>query len=133
MDPLFASLPATLAVTLGGLATNAVYCLCQNARNRTFGDYGKTHLWGNNLLFCALAGGLWYSQFFGLAVGQSFFEAGSVVAAFAWCILMALNVTFSNVWGILLKEWRGVGRRTIAVLVAGLALLIFSLVFPNLF
>lgn len=133
MNPLFASLPATLAVTLGGLATNAVYCLCQNARNRTFGDYGKTHLWGNNLLFCALAGGLWYSQFFGLAVGQSFFEAGSVVAAFAWCILMALNVTFSNVWGILLKEWRGVGRRTIAVLVAGLALLIFSLVFPNLF
>ncbi|MDE6827621.1 MAG: rhamnose/proton symporter RhaT, partial [Alistipes sp.] len=133
MDPLFASLPATLAVTLGGLATNAVYCLCQNARNRTFGDYGKTHLWGNNLLFCALAGGLWYSQFFGLAVGQSFFEAGSVVAAFAWCILMALNVTFSNVWGILLKEWRGVGRRTIAVLIAGLALLIFSLVFPNLF
>lgn len=133
MDPLFASLPATLAVTLGGLATNAVYCLYQNAKNRTFGDYGKTHLWGNNLLFCALAGGLWYSQFFGLAVGQSFFEAGSVVAAFAWCILMALNVTFSNVWGILLKEWRGVGRRTIAVLVAGLALLIFSLVFPNLF
>ena len=56
-----------------------------------------------------------------------------MVAAFAWCILMALNVTFSNVWGILLKEWRGVGRRTIAVLVAGLALLIFSLVFPNLF
>ncbi len=133
MNPLFASLPATLAVTLGGLATNAVYCLSQNAKNRTFGDYGKTHLWGNNLLFCALAGGLWYSQFFGLAVGQSFFEAGSVVAAFAWCILMALNVTFSNVWGILLKEWRGVGRRTIAVLVAGLALLIFSLVFPNLF
>lgn len=133
MNPLFASLPATLAVTLGGLATNAAYCLFQNAKNHTFGDYGKTRLWANNLLFCALAGALWYSQFFGLAVGQSFFEAGSVVAAFAWCILMALNVTFSNVWGILLDEWRGVGRRTVAVLIAGLALLIFSLVFPNLF
>ena len=132
-DPLFAALPATLAVTLGGFCTNAAYCLYQNARNRTFGDYARTDLWLNNLSFCALAGGLWYSQFFGLAVGQSFFEAGSVVAAFAWCILMALNVTFSNVWGILLKEWQGVGRRTAAVLVAGLALLIFSLVFPNLF
>lgn len=132
-DPLFAALPATLAVTLGGLATNAVYCLYQNARNKSFGDYGRMQLWGNNLLFCALAGALWYSQFFGLAVGQSFFEADSVVAAFAWCILMALNVTFSNVWGIILREWRGVGRKTIVVLLTGLALLIFSLVFPNLF
>ena len=53
--------------------------------------------------------------------------------AFAWCILMALNVVFSNLWGVLLAEWRGVSRKTIAVLVCGLAILIFSLVFPNLF
>ncbi len=133
MDPLFAALPATLAVTVGGFVTNAAYCLFQNARNKSFGDYARTSLRANNLLFCALAGGLWYSQFFGLAVGRSFFKPDSVVAAFAWCILMALNVTFSNVWGMLLKEWRGVGRRTIAVLASGLALLIFSLIFPNLF
>jgi len=132
-NPLFATLPATLMVTIGGFCTNAAYCLYQNAKNRTFGDYGKRALLANNLLFCALAGVLWYSQFFGFGVGQSFFEEGSVVAAFAWCILMALNVTFSNVWGIILKEWRGVSRRTVCVLLAGLALLIFSLVFPNLF
>ncbi|MDE5637203.1 MAG: rhamnose/proton symporter RhaT, partial [Alistipes sp.] len=86
VNPLFATLPATLAVTLGGFVTNAVYCFYQNARNRSFGDYAKRPLWGNNLLFCALAGALWYSQFFGLAIGQSFFEPGSVVLAFAWCI-----------------------------------------------
>ena len=66
-------------------------------------------------------------------IGQTFFEPGSVVAAFAWCILMALNVTFSNVWGIILREWRGASRKTVGVLVCGLAILIFSLVFPNLF
>ena len=132
-NPIFASLPATLMVTVGGFLTNAAYCLYQNARNKSFGDYGRRDLWANNILFCALAGGLWYSQFFGLSVGMSFFAEGSVIAAFAWCILMALNVTFSNVWGILLKEWKGVSGRTIAVLVTGLALLIFSLVFPNLF
>ena len=76
---------------------------------------------------------LWYSQFFGFGIGQTFFEPGSVVAAFAWCILMALNVTFSNVWGIILREWRGVSAKTVGVLVCGLAILIFSLVFPNLF
>ena len=48
-------------------------------------------------------------------------------------ILMALNVTFSNVWGIILREWRGVSAKTVGVLVCGLAILIFSLVFPNLF
>jgi L-rhamnose-H+ transport protein len=53
--------------------------------------------------------------------------------AFSWCILMALNVTFSNVWGIILKEWKGVSNKTITVLIAGLIVLIFSLVFPNLF
>ena len=120
-------------VTLGGFLTNAAYCLYQNAKNRSFGDYAKGSVWGNNLVFCALAGVLWYSQFFGFGIGQSFFEPGSVVAAFGWCILMALNVTFSNVWGILLHEWRGVSGRTIGVLVSGLAILIFSLVFPNLF
>lgn len=133
VNPLFVTLPATLMVTLGGFLTNAAYCLWQNGRNRTFSDYRKTGVLTRNLLFCALAGGLWYSQFFGFGIGQGFFEPGSVVAAFGWCILMALNVTFSNVWGILLKEWRGVGPKTIAVLVAGLAILIFSLVFPNLF
>lgn len=130
---LFATLPATLMVTLGGFLTNAAYCLYQNAKNRSFCDYAKGSVWGNNLVFCALAGVLWYSQFFGFGIGQSFFEPGSVVAAFGWCILMALNVTFSNVWGILLHEWRGVSGRTIGVLVSGLAILIFSLVFPNLF
>ena len=44
---------------------------------------------------------------------------------------MALNVTFSNVWGIILKEWKGVSNKTITVLIAGLIVLIFSLVFPN--
>ena len=132
-DPMFRTLPATFLVTLGGFATNAAYCLWQNARNRTFGDYGKGSLYANNLLFCALAGALWYSQFFGFGIGQTFFEPRSVVAAFAWCILMALNVTFSNVWGIILREWRGVSAKTVGVLVCGLAILIFSLVFPNLF
>lgn len=132
MKPLFATLPATLMVTLGGFATNAVYCLYKNWRNSTFSDYADVKVLGGNLLFCALAGLLWYSQFFGLGVGKSFFAADSVLMKFSWCILMSLNVIFSNVWGIVLKEWKGCGRKTVAVLISGLAILVFSLVFPNL-
>jgi L-rhamnose-H+ transport protein len=131
-NELFKTLPATLMVTCGGFITNAIYCLYQNRKNKTFGDYGKTSLLVNNVLFCALAGLLWYSQFFGYGMGKSFLEPGSVMMAFSWCILMALNVTFSNVWGILLKEWKGVSKTTILVLIAGLLILIISIVFPQL-
>ena len=129
---IFASLPATLLVTVGGFITNASYCLFQNAKNRSFGDYAKGSLWKHNILFCALAGLLWYSQFFGLSLGKGFLKDSPVLITFSWCILMSLDVTFSNVWGIILKEWKGVNRKTIAVLVCGLIVLVFSTFLPQL-
>ena len=129
---IFATLPATFLVTIGGFITNAVYCLYQNSKNKTFSDYRQGSLWGNNIVFCALAGLLWYSQFFGLSLGKGFLTDFPVLITFSWCILMALNVTFSNVWGIILKEWKGCSRKTIMVLVGGLAVLIFSTFLPQL-
>ena len=131
-QPMFRTLPATFLVTMGGFLTNAVYCLYQNRKNNTFSDYKETSIWGSNLIFCALAGLLWYSQFFGLSLGRSFFEAGSAMDTLAFCILMALNVTFSNVWGIILKEWKGCSKKTIAVLITGIAVLIISSFLPEL-
>lgn len=131
---LFALNPVILLVTLGGFCTNAVYCIFQNVKNGTGKDYfsvsGGTLL--NNALFCALAGVLWYSQFFGLGMGKSYFSDSPVMLAFSWSILMSLNVIFSNVWGILLKEWKGVDRRTIVVLITGMCILILSLLYPNI-
>ena len=94
---IFKSLPATLLVTFGGFLTNAVYCFSQNTRNQTWGDYKQKSLWSHNLLFCALAGLLWYSQFFGLSLGKGFLRDYPTLITFSWCILMALNVVFSNV------------------------------------
>lgn len=130
--PIFRSLPATMLVTFGGFLTNAAYCFFQNTRNRTWGDYAKGSVWGNNLLLCALAGALWYSQFFGLSLGQGFFTGSQVLLTFSFCILMALNVTFSNVWGIILKEWKGCSRKTIYVLVLGLVVLVVSSFLPQI-
>ena len=45
---------------------------------------------------------------------------------------MSLNILFSNFWGIVLKEWKGANSRTITVLVTGLLLLVFSMIYPNL-
>ena len=131
-DPMFRALPAVLLVTLGGFVTNAVYCLYQNQKNQTWADYGNKAVWGNNILFCLLAGALWYSQFFGLSLGQGFLQDSPDLITFSFCILMALNVTFSNVWGIILKEWKGCSRKTIVVLLIGLLVLIISSFIPQL-
>jgi len=131
-DAMFKTLPATFLVTLGGFVTNAIYCFYQNQKNGTWGDYKKKSVWGNNLLFCLLAGALWYSQFFGLSLGRSFFEAGGTMDTLSFCILMALNVVFSNVWGIILKEWKGCSQKTIAVLIAGIIVLVFSTFLPQI-
>ena len=133
-NELFATNPVILLVTIGGYCTNALYCIYQNIKNKTGKDYlavsGSTLT--NNVLFCALAGLLWYSQFFGLGMGQSFFADAPVMLAFSWSILMSLNILFSNFWGIVLKEWKGANSRTITVLVSGLLLLVFSMIYPNL-
>lgn len=130
VDPLYAGLPVIFLVTLGGFFTNAVFCIQQNVKNKTGKEYLSVpkSVLVNNLLFCALAGGLWYSQFFGLEVGKSFLTESPVLLAFSWSILMSLNVIFSNVWGIILKEWRGVSKATIGVLMLGLLILISSIV-----
>lgn len=132
---LFAQNPVTLLVTTGGFITNLIYCLYMNYKNKTGGEirHSSKQVLINNLLFCALAGLLWYSQFFGLGMGQSFFEPDSVMMAFSWSILMSLNVVFSNVWGIILKEWVGAGKKAITFLVLGMIILIISLIIPNLF
>ena len=131
-DPMFRTLPATLLVTIGGFITNAAYCFFQNQKNITWADYKKSSLYANNVLFCALAGLLWYSQFFGLSLGKGFLTESATLLTFSWCILMALNVTFSNVWGIILKEWKGCSSKTITVLLAGILILIISSFLPQL-
>lgn len=129
---MYKTLPATLLVTMGGFVTNAIYCFYQNQKNKTWSDYKNGAVWSNNALFCALAGLLWYSQFFGLSLGKGFLTESPTLMTLAFCILMALNVTFSNVWGIILKEWKGCSQKTITVLIIGIIILIVSTFIPEL-
>ena len=129
---MYKTLPATLLVTIGGFVTNAIYCLYQNSKNKTWSDYKNGSVWGNNLLFCALAGVLWYSQFFGLSLGKGFLTESPTLMTLAFCILMALNVIFANVWGLILKEWKGCSKKTVVVLVLGILILAASSFLPEL-
>jgi L-rhamnose-H+ transport protein len=62
-----------------------------------------------NYLFSALAGATWYMQFFFYTMGET--QMGHYKFS-SWTLHMASIIIFSTLWGIALKEWRGVSRRT---------------------
>ena len=62
-----------------------------------------------NYLFSMLAGATWYMQFFFYTMGET--QMGRYKFS-SWTLHMASIMIFSLLWGIALKEWRGVGSRT---------------------
>ncbi len=64
---------------------------------------------GWNYLFSAIAGATWYMQFFFYTMGET--QMGRYKFS-SWTLHMASIMIFSTLWGIALKEWRGVSRRT---------------------
>ena len=125
-NPLFQKNPSLIFILLGGFLTNLVYCGFLNIRNKTYKDYYAVsgNVLVNNLFFTFLAGLLWFLQFHFFGMGSSKLPAG--MAVFGWSILMALNIAISNIWGIILREWKGVKPKTIIILIAGITVLILS-------
>jgi L-rhamnose-H+ transport protein len=107
----------------GGLTTNFIWCMILNARNKTFGDYTnkKTPL-RSNYLFAALAGTTWFLQFFFYGMGESKLGNGPS----SWILHMAFIILVANMWGLVLKEWKGVNKKTINTIVIGIIIIILS-------
>ena len=125
-SPLFSSNPVIVFVTFGGFITNISYCIFLNVKNSTYKDYTQqpSSIILSNIFFAALSGVLWYLQFFFYGMGSSKMPVSMV--AFSWSILMALNIALSNIWGILLNEWKGAKTSTMTILIVGILVLILS-------
>lgn len=125
-NPLFQKNPTLIFILFGGFLTNLVYCGYLNIKKGTYKDYysssGKVLI--NNLAFTFLAGFLWFLQFHFFGMGSSKLPHG--MAVFGWSILMALNIAISNIWGIILNEWKGAKMKTITILIVGIVVLILS-------
>jgi L-rhamnose-H+ transport protein len=132
VNPLFQKNPSLIFILLGGFLTNLIYCVFLNIKNKTYTDYTRVSqkVFWNNILFCSLAGILWFFQFLFFGMGSSKLPAG--MAIFGWSILMALNIAISNIWGILLKEWKGSSQKTLLILWIGIVILILSTFVVNL-
>lgn len=120
-DVNWAGLPVLVVVLSGGFVVNAVWCLWQNAKNRSFGDYRRG---GTPWLFAGLAGAIWVMQFVCQKIGEP--RLGDI-RYISFALVMGSCVLFSSILGIVLGEWRGTGFRTKLALTGGLVLLALSI------
>ncbi|MEJ7738204.1 MAG: L-rhamnose/proton symporter RhaT [Chitinophagaceae bacterium] len=124
-NPLFQNNVIFVVILWGGLTTNFIWCMILNARNKTFGDYTNTKTpILPNILFSALAGTTWFFQFFFYGMGESKLGNG----ASSWILHMAFIILISSMWGIILHEWRGVGKKTFGTIITGIAIIILSVI-----
>jgi len=122
---LFQNNVTYVIILWGGLTTNFIWCMVLNARNKTFGDYtAKAKPLLKNYLFCVLAGTTWFLQFFFYGMGESRLGNG----ASSWILHMAFIILVANSWGLLLKEWKGVSKKAIFTVVAGIVTIILSVI-----
>jgi len=123
LNPLYQNNVTYIVLLWGGLATNLIWCLILNMRNKSFGDYTnkKTPLF-NNYAFAALAGTTWFLQFFFYGMGESKLGNG----ASSWILHMAFIILIANVWGIILKEWKEVSTKTRTTITVGIITIILS-------
>lgn len=125
LNPLYQNNVTYVVLLWGGLATNLIWTTILNIRNKTAGDFinTKTNL-ARNYFFSAMAGTIWFLQFFFYGMGESKLGNG----ASSWILHMAFIIIVANMWGIYLKEWKGVSAKTRVTILAGIATIILSVV-----
>jgi len=120
-NSLFQNNVTFMVIMWGGLTTNGIWCLWLNWRNRTFHDYtDRSAPLLRNYLLVAIAGTLWFLQFFFYGMGESRLQndAGS------WVLHMSFIIIVSNCWGLYFREWHGTSAANKGVLIAGIAVIL---------
>ena len=124
-NPLFQNNVAYVVILWGGLTTNFIWTTFLNIKNKSYGDFvnKKTPL-VNNYFFAALAGTVWFMQFFFYGMGESKLGNG----ASSWILHMSTIILTANMWGVYNKEWKGVSSKTLRTIIVGIGLILLSVV-----
>ena len=152
---LWKNLPIWIVVLAGGFTTNFVWCVALNIKNGSGADYVRSRApvesdeaiaVGSsseaatatltyqatqpvplvlNYVLCAVAGTTWYFQFFFYGMGAT--KLGEELKFVSWSLHMASIIIFSTLWGISLREWRGVGPGTMRLVWGGIVVLVVSM------
>jgi L-rhamnose-H+ transport protein len=116
--------------TSGCFVTNLVWFIVLGVKQKTLKEFTQRSglplkLRIKNFAWSALAGTLWFSQFFFYGLGHVRMGNFQFIS---WVLHMSMLIFFSYVVGMVMKEWRNVSKETYFVLVAGLVVLIASFV-----
>jgi L-rhamnose-H+ transport protein len=141
---LWQNLPVLVVVLWGGFLTNLLWSLFLIVKNRSIDQFAgaagvnpmgtadedqSARLTGGTLVknyfLAALAGVIWYFQFFFYSMGQT--KMGKYDFS-SWTLHMASIIIFATLWGLVLKEWKGTSLRTRGLVTLGLVLLVGSTV-----
>ncbi len=115
MGCLLTNLTWFLVVTIKDGSIRSLYQRKKIGSKRFFGNYALS----------ALAGTLWYTQFFFYGLGHV--KMGSFMFA-SWVLHMSMLIFFSFIIGVIMKEWLGVKRRTYITLIIALLVLVGSFI-----
>mgnify|MGYP006277751335 FL=1 len=130
--PTWQNLPVLAVALLGGLTSNAIYCVYLLRKNRSASNYWKSSdseervPLARNYIFSAIAGITWYLQFFFYGMGTT--KMGEYDFT-SWSLHMSCIILFGTVWGILIfREWDGTSRKTHVWIALGLSVLVLSII-----
>ncbi|MEN8228721.1 MAG: L-rhamnose/proton symporter RhaT [Bacteroidota bacterium] len=123
--PIFQNTPVFILIMGGGFIANFIFCLILSFKNKSYKDFFKTCTKSQalNYLYSICAGIMWYTGFFFYGMGTTFMGKYDFIS---WSIHMAAVIFFSNLCGILAKEWFGVKVKTIRLVYIGMLILIIS-------
>jgi len=124
---LWQNSPVFIVILAGGFTTNFLWCVFLNFKNRSGKDYiDKTRpAFTLNYIFCAIAGVTWYLQFMFYGMGTTRMGDNDFAS---WSIHMAFIIAFSNMWGLVFREWKACSKRTLTIIVTGIAVVVLSIV-----
>jgi L-rhamnose-H+ transport protein len=98
------------------------YLLRKNGTSQLFQEPGTGHYWG----LATLMGVLWMGGMG--AYGSGALTLGALGTSMGWILFISSMVMTANILGVLTREWEGAGRRTMAIMGLGIAILLLAIV-----
>lgn len=124
-NPLYQNNVTFVVILWGGITTNLIWTTILSVKNKTYKDFvNKSTPITSNIMFSALAGTIWFLQFFFYGMGESKLGNG----ASSWILHMSTIILTANVWGIYRKEWKGVATKTKWTITVGIVVILLSVV-----
>lgn len=116
--------------SLGCLITNLIWFGAIVIKNGSIKKLFSTkeigaNRYAKNFSLSALAGSLWFLQFFFYGLGHV--RMGSFQFA-SWVLHMSMLIFFSYIIGVMMKEWKNVDKKTYGTLIMALLILVISFV-----